>query len=413
MIKNAGILALVVCLLLVLLSPGLVQARSKLAILDSSAQAEFPFKLNFNLSAESGVNITDIRLFYVVDQASSAQVTSEVYIEFVPDTIVDVIWTWDMRKTGGLPPGSNVDYWWVVEDADGEKVEADQARIQFDDNRYYWHKLNEGNVTIYWHRGTRSFARELMAAAQQALTRLTEDTGAYLEKPVKLYIYANAQDLREAMIYPQEWTGGVAFTRHGVIAIGIASGTLDWGKRAVAHELAHLVNHQMTFNPYGDLPRWLDEGLAMYAEGQLKLEFEYFLDEAITEESLIPVRSLSSPFSAYAGQSYLSYAQSYSLVEFLIDNYGQEKMLQLLNTFKRGIDYDTALEKVYGFDMDGLDALWRDYIAEQYQQLTVVTTAVRVTKIPGPIIVGLAVLATALLLALGLAAERWAWRRGR
>jgi len=413
MIKNAGILALVVCLLLVLLSPGLVQARSKLAILDSSAQAEFPFKLNFNLSAESGVNITDIRLFYVVDQASSAQVTSEVYIEFVPDTIVDVIWTWDMRKTGGLPPGSNVDYWWVVEDADGEKVEADQARIQFDDNRYYWHKLNEGNVTIYWHRGTRSFARELMAAAQQALTRLTEDTGAYLEKPVKLYIYANAQDLREAMIYPQEWTGGVAFTRHGVIAIGIASGTLDWGKRAVAHELAHLVNHQMTFNPYGDLPRWLDEGLAMYAEGPLKLEFEYFLDEAITEESLIPVRSLSSPFSAYAGQSYLSYAQSYSLVEFLIDNYGQEKMLQLLNTFKRGIDYDTALEKVYGFDMDGLDALWRDYIAEQYQQLTVVTTAVRVTKIPGPIIVGLAVLATALLLALGLAAERWAWRRGR
>ena len=413
MIKNAGILALIVCLLLVLLSPGLVQARSKLAILDSSAKAEFPFKLNFNLSAESDVNIIDIRLHYVVDQASSAQVISEVYIEFVPDTTVDVTWTWDMRKTGGLPPGSNVDYWWVVEDADGEKVEADQARIQFDDNRYYWYKLNEGNVTIYWHRGTRSFARELMAAAQQALTRLTEDTGAYLEKPVKLYIYANAQDLREAMIYPQEWTGGVAFTRHGVIAIGIASGNLDWGKRAVAHELAHLVNHQMTFNPYGDLPRWLDEGLAMYAEGPLKLEFEYFLDEAVTEESLIPVRSLSSPFSAYAGQSYLSYAQSYSLVEFLIDNYGQEKMLQLLNTFKRGIDYDTALEKVYGFDMDGLDALWRDYIAEQYQHLTVVTTAVRVTKIPDPVIAGLAVLATAFLLALGLAAERWAWRRGR
>lgn len=413
MIKNASILALVVCLLLVLLSPGLVQARSKLAILDSSAQGEFPSKLNFNLLAESDVNIIDIRLHYVVDRVSFTRTTSEVYIEFVPDTTVDVTWTWDMRKIGGLPPGSGVDYWWVVEDANGEKVETNQARIQFDDDRYYWYKLNEGNVTIYWHRGTRSFARELMAAAQQALTRLTEDTGAYLEKPVKLYIYADAQDLREAMIHPQEWTGGVAFTRHGVIAIGIASGELDWGKRAVAHELAHLVNHQMTFNPYGDLPRWLDEGLAMYAEGPLKLEFEYFLDEAITEESLIPVRSLSSPFSAYAGQSYLSYAQSYSLVEFLIDNYGQEKMLQLLNTFKRGIDYDTALEKVYGFDMDGLDALWRDYIAEQYQQLTVVTTAIRVKKIPGPVIVGLVVLAVALLLALGLAAERWAWRRGR
>ncbi|GAI54848.1 unnamed protein product, partial [marine sediment metagenome] len=26
---------------------------------------------------------------------------------------------------------------------------------------------------------------------------------------------------------------------------------LDWGKRALAHELGHLVTHQITFSPYG------------------------------------------------------------------------------------------------------------------------------------------------------------------
>ena len=139
-----------------------------------------------------------------------------------------------------------------------------------------------------------------MAAAQQALARLAEDTGAYLEKPVKIYIYANAQDLQGAMIYPQEWTGGVTFTRYGIIAIGIAPTNLDWGKRAIAHELTHLVIHQMTFNPYNDLPTWLDEGLAMYTEGQLEPEFATYLKKAIAENSLISVRSLSSPFSAYA-----------------------------------------------------------------------------------------------------------------
>jgi hypothetical protein len=71
------------------------------------------------------------------------------------------------------------------------------------------------------------------------------------------------------------------------------------------------------------------------------------------------VRSLSSPFSAYAEESVLAYAQSYKLVEYLIDNYGREKMFELLLTFKQGSGYDDALEKVYGFDMDGLDALWR------------------------------------------------------
>ena len=393
MIKKASILALVICLFLGIFSPILVQAKSGLNILDSSAEAEFPSRLNFSLSAESDVDITDIRLHYTVDRESYAQVISEVYIEFVPDAAVDVQWVWDMRKTGGLPSGSGVDYWWAVEDASGDRIETAPSRIQFDDNRYAWQSLTEGQVTIYWYEGEQSFARELMSAAQQALARLYEDTGAYLKKPVKMYIYANSRDLQGAMIFPTEWTGGVAFARYGIIAIGIDPDNLLWGKRSIAHELTHLVVHQMTSNPYIDLPTWLDEGLAMYTEGTLSVGFVDYLNKAITEDSLISVRSLSSPFSAYAEESYLSYAQSYSLVEFLIASYGQGKMLELLTTFSQGSSYDGALEKVYGFDMDGLDALWRDYVADRYQNAGVKTTTV----------------SPALILDLRLAAQSRAW----
>jgi len=375
MIKKVGISGLAICLFLVLLSVGSVQAQSGLAILDNSAEAEFPFKLHFNLSAESEVDITDIRLCYTVDRTSFAQVISEVYIEFVPDTAVDVQWTWDMRKTGGIPPGSGVDYWWVVENAWGDKVETKPVRVQFDDNRYSWRSLTGGKVTIYWYEGDRAFAQELMAMAQQALTRLTEDIGAYLERPIELYIYADAQDLQGAMIYPQEWTGGVTFTRYGVIAIGISPVNLYWGERAIAHELTHLVVHQMTLNPYSSLPTWLNEGLAMYAEGELEPVYRELLNGAITEGNLISVQSLSSPFSAYAAEASLSYVQSYSLVEFLIGDYGRGEMLELLNTFRQGSGYDEALEKVYGFDMDGLDTLWRGYIIGQYQGAEVTAAA--------------------------------------
>ena len=370
MIKKASLLALAVCLFLTLLSPGLVQAQGELTILDSSAQSEFPYRLNFSLSAESDVNITDIRLHYGVDRMGFAQVTSEVYIEFAPTNTVSFDWPLEMVRIGGLPPGSSVDYWWTVEDARGDRLETAPARVNFDDTRYSWQSLTEGKVTMYWYQGDQSFAQELMATAQQALARLAEDTGAELEKSAKLYIYANSQDLQGAMIYPQEWTGGVAFTRYGIMAIGIAPANLDWGKRAIAHELTHLVIHQMTLNPYNDLPTWLDEGLAMHTEGPLEPIFTDYLDRAIAENSLISVQSLSSPFSAYAEESVLSYAQSYSLVDFLITNYGQEKMLELLNTFRQGSSYDGALERVYGFDMDGLDALWRDYVTMSAQLST-------------------------------------------
>jgi len=358
-VRRISILALVVCLFLAWLSPGLVQAQSELTILNSSVQGEFPAKLTFELSAESNVNITDIRLRYCVDRASFAQVTSEAYIKFAPSTTVDVEWSWDMRRTGGLPPGSIVEYWWIVKDAKGDKVETAPAEVKFDDTRYAWQSLIEGKITLYWYEGSQSFAQGLMATAHQALDRLAEDTGAYLEKPVQIYVYANAQDLQGAMIYPREWTGGAAFTRYGIVAIGIPPLSLGWGKRAIAHELTHLVIHQMTLNPYNELPTWLDEGLAMHTEGPLEPEYAALLSQAIAQGKLISVRSLSSPFSAYAVQSALSYAQSYSLVDFLIANYGQDKMLELLNTFREGSDYDAALEKVYGFDMDGLDALWQ------------------------------------------------------
>jgi hypothetical protein len=50
----------------------------------------------------------------------------------------------------------------------------------------------------------------------------------------------------------------------------------------------------------------------------------------------------------------------------LIDTYGREKMLHLLTVMANGTDYDEAFLEVYGFDMDGLDEIWRDYVNKQY-----------------------------------------------
>ncbi len=370
MIKKISLLLLVIGLTLVMLSSGLVQAGSGITVLSESVDVEFPLRLNFSLSAQSDADIADVRLHYRVDRISSAEVTSEVYLEFVPGTTVDVSWTLETVRIGGLPPGSGVDYWWTVQDAAGDEIKTTPLRVKIDDNRYSWQSLTEGMITIYWYEGEQAFAQEIMDTAQQALTLLSEDTGAYLERPARLYVYANYQDLKGAMIYPQEWTGGAAFTRFGVIAIGISPENLGWGKRAIAHELAHLVIHQMTLNPYGGLPTWLDEGLAMYAEaeGVLDLAHTAYLYKAVADQTFITVRSLSSPFSAYAEEAGLSYAQSYSLVQFLISSYGQSRMLELLNTFRQGSTYDGALEQVYGFGTDGLDTLWRDYITELAQR---------------------------------------------
>ncbi|MDA1035994.1 MAG: peptidase MA family metallohydrolase, partial [Chloroflexi bacterium] len=56
------------------------------------------------------------------------------------------------------------------------------------------------------------------------------------------------------------------------------------------------------------------------------------------------------------------YAESRSIVAFLIDKYGPEKMNDLLKAFPRLATIERALEEVYGFDTEGLQTAWRDSV---------------------------------------------------
>jgi hypothetical protein len=341
-----------------------VQAGDNLKVLNSSATVTYPQSISFKISAQSDVKITEIRLQYSVQSVGFAKVVNEAYIQFIPSTRIDIEWEWDLVRIGGLPPGVIVKYQWLLLDTKGERLTTPLDSVEFNDNRYKWNVLTEGKVTLYWYEGTRSFAEELMKATQSALTRLSDSTGAVVKNAVRLYIYADSTDLRGSMIFPQDWSGGVAFVRYDCIAIGISTANINWGKSAIAHELTHLITNQMTLNPYNNIPTWLDEGLAMYNEGPLQVTFANNLALAIKENRLISVRSLASPFSAYSIISTVSYAESYSIVDYLISSYGKDKISALLETFRQGSTYDGALQRVYGFDMDGLNTLWQNYITQ-------------------------------------------------
>jgi len=366
LIKRILILLSAILLMGVLTPVGSSLAAGGINIIESSVDVEYPDELNFTLSAESNAAITDVRLFMYVDRLSYAHVTSEVLVDIIPDRSITAEWSWDMRKTGGMPPGTNIQYWWSIQDTEGNTLETLPVTLRYDDTRYEWKSVRQAGITLYWYKGDTEFAEELLSAAIEGLGRLYESTGVSITDPIEIYIYANSNDLQSAMIFPQTWTGGVAYPLYNCIAIGIETSKIDWGLRTIVHELTHLVINQMTYNPYLDLPVWLDEGLAMYMEGPLTETFNFYLSQAVENDTLLSVRSLASPFSAYADQSYLSYAESHSLVSFLIDRYGREKMLELLTVMARGTDYDKAFEEVYGFDMDGLNDIWHDYVINSY-----------------------------------------------
>jgi len=355
------ILAIVLILGLGLL-PATVGAQESIRVVDESVEAAFRDHITFNISLESESPITDVRLLYrVAGQLATARGDAE----FEPGTRVDASFSIDQQRDY-LPPGTELEYWWMITDESGNELRTESQPLLFMDERRDWQMLSSDRLTLYWYKGDRAFGEALFDQANKTLDQIESKAGVQVERPVKIFIYGDFNDLRDSIaVGSQEWTGGQAFTEQGVVVIGVSPNDLEYGLAAAPHELTHLVIDQATDNPFGDIPRWLDEGLAVYMSGELDAGWRGYrgmVADGARAGSLMTLQTLSSTFPADPEQASLAYAQSGSVVEFIIDTYGQEALAGLLEIFSEGALYDEALEEALGVDTWGLDKAWRESI---------------------------------------------------
>lgn len=336
---------------------------------------QFPNTITFRAKITSDANITSVVLEYGSEQLTCGDVVAKAFPEFNPGKSVDVQWTWDMRQSGSLPPGATIWWRWRYTDESGKETVSNQQTITWLDSEHNWKILKKDKLILHWYSGTQSFAQELLDAAQSGLEFNRTKSGLLAETPIDLYIFANTNDLKDAILYEPSWTGGQAFPDHDIVIIGISKNDLEWGKDAIVHELTHVLVGHLTFSCLGTVPTWLNEGLAVYSEGELDSASQTQLDDAIKADTLLTVRSLSAGFSEVSDKAFLSYSQSFSIVKFLVETYGQEKMTALLIALRDGATVDDALVQTYGFNIEGLEDEWRQTIGAAPQTSSAQPTA--------------------------------------
>ncbi len=330
-----------------------------LDVSNERAVIRFPESVTFQATLQSSSVIQEVILEYGVEMQTCGTVIAKAFPRFTSGETVDAEWTWEMKQSGSLPPGASIWWRWRVTDANGQEATTPIKEVTWLDNEHNWQAVTGNGINLHWYEGSQQFGQELHSAAVQALNRLNTDAGLKVDQPIDLYIYADYDDLGDAILYEPSWTGGVAFPEHNIVIIGIAPDNLEWGKRTEAHELTHVLVGHFTFSCIGDVPTWLNEGLAVYSEGTLDDYSRAQLETAIANDTLFSVRSLSGAFSEISDKANLSYTQSYSIVNFLLEEYGRDKMNQLLLALRDGETVDSALQSTYGFDVEGLEDAWR------------------------------------------------------
>ena len=323
----------------------------------------FPESATFRATLTSDVEITSVVLEYGNEQQTCGEVIAKAFPQFTPGRTVNAEWTWEMRQSGSLPPGAQLWWRWRLIDVNGQETVTETKTATWLDDVHDWQTMNNGDfLRLHWYEGDQTFAVDLAKAAYNGLQFNETQSGLKAEAPIDIYIYADTNDLKDAILYEPSWTGGQAFPDQNIVMLGISEADLDWGRDAIVHELTHVLVGHLTFSCLGDVPTWLNEGLAVYSEGELDRASQRQLEDAIRDDTLLTVRSLSSGFSEVPDKAYLSYSQSYSVTKYLIETYGQDKMTALLLALKDGVTIDEALQQTYGFNTDGLEAAWRDAI---------------------------------------------------
>jgi hypothetical protein len=231
-----------------------------------------------------------------------------------------------MRQSGSLPPGAQLWWRWRVTDANGnETVTATRPPPGWMMTTIGRPSRTVTTCGFIIMKGNQAFITDLSKAAYDGLQFNETQSGLKAEAPIDIYIYASTDDLREAILYEPSWTGGQAFPDQDIVILRHLGIRPRLGADAIVHELTHVLVGHLTFSCLGDVPTWLNEGLAVYSEGGLDPSSKRQLDDAIRDDTLLTVSLDQRQFSEVADKAYLSYSQSYSITKFLIEPMDRKK----------------------------------------------------------------------------------------
>jgi hypothetical protein len=323
----------------------------------SSATADYPKGITFTLDFQSDESIERAELFYT----TSGEETLNLVTPEITDPDAGTISYFLDLQIYYVPPGIDLVYFWRLTGEDGSTAETERNVASWVDTRFNWSMVETEDVRVMTYDGNPDFAQAILNSAQTAVDRIQVELNAELDQQVRIWAYRSTEDFAGTQApNSEQWIAGVAYPSLKVILAVLPPGDYEEVGRVVPHEISHQVIHQAIENPYTGLPTWLDEGIAVTYQENGYSQFPELVREAADQGALFSVRALNSGFPFDGGGANLGYAQSYSIVTFIKEHFGEEALANFVDAYKAGVSHDEACMSALGVDLDELDRLWKE-----------------------------------------------------
>jgi hypothetical protein len=349
--------------------------------------SQFPEGITFHGTVNSSVEVEDIRVTYEVGDRNITQY-NYLDLEYTgsdPVVITGELFVNTNSPDRYIPPGSVIKYQLEVLAANGESYESGFGETLLLDARFEWDSVTRGPVTVYYHGPVQSRAETLAEKTSEGLIVMAPVTGAEIETPIAIMLYNNNAEMikavvpRSATISRELITEGQAFGEENTVLV--LAGRSDIG--TATHEITHVLVGRAS-NGATLVPFWLNEGLAEFGNLDKTVSYTRYLEWAVGTGRLPTLRSLNRA-PGDPNLTLVGYGSGRSAVNFMVTEFGAEKMAALLAALGAGIPIQDAIPVAYGMSFDELENLWRTSIgADLYVAPTVTPTSSVPTATPTP-----------------------------
>jgi WD40 repeat protein len=245
-----------------------------------------------------------------------------------------------------------------------------QNKVQY--KRHDWRVLRTEHFDIHYYRDTEAAVHDAAVMAERAYQRLSRVLDHQIKARTPVVLYASNADFEQTNVVREligTGTGGLTeFVKRRVLLPFTGSyADLD---HVLTHELVHSFEIDILFgerqgllaNPFSSTPPlWLMEGTAEYLSiGRVDNNTKMWLRDAALEGYLIPIGTLS-----YVGDIRV-YRFGQSIMEFIADSYGLQKIGEIFKRVRRYGNIDAALESATGLTIDVLSKKWTESVRKAY-----------------------------------------------
>lgn len=195
--------------------------------------------------------------------------------------------------------------------------------------------------------------------ARERFSTLAETT---LAVEIHVVVAASGRDfvdLTDGML--PDWGAAVAIPGERLIIVALDASSKPLGE-SVIHEVSHVLLGAIAEHP---VPRWFDEGLAMYLASEWTIYDSFRLARGSLGRGLMPLARIDNVLTFHQDQAWLAYAESFGAVSWLAEQAGREGVGRVVRSL-RFIPFDEALIAATGMEGRTFERTWLERTRYRY-----------------------------------------------